>query len=769
VVAPDRDGAVAALRAGSGGRGRSDGSRAVAFLFPGQGAQYAGMGHGLYTEEPAYRVALDQAAAAFLPHLGFDLRDVVHGGDDEALARTAVTQPALFAVSWSVAQWLLAHGVRPDALVGHSVGEFVAAQLAGVFTLEDAAALVAARGRRMMAMAPGAMLAVSAPAEGLSPPDGVEIAAVNHPDACVVAGPADAVRAYATALARDGVTARELRTSHAFHSASMDEASVAFARDVAQVGRSAPTLPFLSNVTGGWIRPADAVDPAYWGRQMRAPVRFADGAAELLRDPTRLCVEVGPGRTLAQLVRSHPRRSADQGVVTTLRHPRERDADQATALGALGACWAAGGPVPDLFAGEERRTVVLPTYPFERKRHWVEPLVVEAPRPVSGREPVERWGWAPVWEQRPRPAPRDPRSTWFAGDPAVARALGGTFAPEPLGEAPPARVVWAVPEGDPLEGALFGPLAWVRAFVTRFPGAPVELCLVTTGAADVLGTEVLVPGRAAVAGPVRVLPLEVAGLTARWIDVDGLDALADELRDGDAPEVALRGRRRWVRGHARVTPPAAEVRPGSTWLVTGGAGGVGAAIAGWLGARGANLVLVGRTLGVPSGPTVEGVAADVSTDAGAEAAVRAALARFGGLHGVVHAAGVPGGRLALRDDREVAERVLAPKVSGLAALERALRGLELDHLVLCSSLTAEVALPGQVDYVAANAVLDATAAARARDGLPWVSIGWDAWGEVGMAARAAEPDGDAAPALAFRAQMMRDAATTTEALSWFCL
>ena len=395
LVCESREDAAAALRARDPRRiltlAQPDRGRPVAFLLPGQGAQYPGMGRGLYEAEPAFRQALDACARGLEPHLGLDLRTVLFPGDGDAegaaerLQQTALAQPALFAVEYALAELLREWGIRPAALLGHSVGELTAACLAGVFGLEDALALVAARGRLMQGLPAGAMLAVPRSEEEVTRllGGGLALAAVNGPSACVISGPAAEIEALAGRLAADGLEARRLHTSHAFHSADMDPAVEGFARAVAAVRRSAPRLPFLSNVTGTWIEAAQATDPAYWGRQLRATVRFADGAAELLGDRSRVLLEVGPGRTLASLVRGA---APDRAVVTTLRHGGDEGADPLPQ--ALARLWLAGVDVDwaGFHARERRQRVPLPTYPFERQRFWLEPAAAAERRAAAPAE-----------------------------------------------------------------------------------------------------------------------------------------------------------------------------------------------------------------------------------------------------------------------------------------------------------------------------------------------------------------------------------------------
>jgi len=386
--------AVDALRAAAGVRAGE--GRAVAFLFPGQGAQHVRMAAGVYASEPVFRDALDRCAELLRPELGFDLRDVLvpaDGAEEAATARlgqTAVTQPALFVVEYALAQLWTRWGVRPEAMLGHSVGEFVAACLAGVFSPEDALRLVAARGRLMQSLPAGAMLGVHLSEAELLPrlPADVSLAAVNGPAQCTVSGPAEAVRALEEALRADGVEVRRLHTSHAFHSAMMDPILDPFRELVRRARPRAPELPYVSSLTGTWITPEEAADADYWARQLRHPVRFAAGVETLLRaGEDSVLLEVGPGRTLGTLV---PRGGA-HAVIASLPHPRDAGADTRALAEAVGRAWSEGVPVDWRAFAEGRggRRIPLPTYPFERRRYYLEAprtgsaAVTELPMPAA--------------------------------------------------------------------------------------------------------------------------------------------------------------------------------------------------------------------------------------------------------------------------------------------------------------------------------------------------------------------------------------------------
>lgn len=360
--------------------------RPVVFMFPGQGTQYVNMGLDLYQTESVFRDQIEHCATLLTPHLGLDLRQVLYPTDAQAasaaqqLRQTAITQPALFVLEYALAQLWLAWGIQPQALVGHSLGEYVAACLADVMSLEDALALVAARGRLMQQVPEGAMLAVALAEATLQPLLGttLALAAHNGPTACVVAGPAGEVEALELRLRQQGVGCRQVPSAQAFHSAMLEPIIAAFTACVAPVALRPPQIPYVSNVTGTWITAAEATEPQYWARHLRHTVRFAEGLHTLGQDSSRILLEVGPGQTLSSFARRHPDITAEQVVLASL--PQAQGSESAGVLHALGRLWLAGMPVQwsRLYAGERRHRLPLPTYPFERKSHWVAP-----PRPLG--------------------------------------------------------------------------------------------------------------------------------------------------------------------------------------------------------------------------------------------------------------------------------------------------------------------------------------------------------------------------------------------------
>ena len=356
----------------------------IAFLFPGQGAQFAGMARSLYSSELDFKAHIDECTEFLTPLLGVDLREMMfpERGEgkveaaNESLKETRFAQPALFIVSIGLAKLWMKWGVAPDAMLGHSVGEYAAACLSGAISLEDALRLIAMRGNLMSSIESGGMLAVRVGADAVREflPDTLEIAADNAPDLCVVSGKQEAIDAFALLCEKREIGCQKLHTSHAFHSKMMEPILSKFKQEAAKITFSAPRLPYLSNVTGDWITERDLQDPGYWGRHLRGTMRFREGVERLLTEQNYLFLEVGSGQTLTQLVKQFAEVRVGRTVLSSLAHAKNADNDAQTLLSTLSRLWEAGVEIDwaGFFEGETRRRIPLPTYPFVKKRHWLD-------------------------------------------------------------------------------------------------------------------------------------------------------------------------------------------------------------------------------------------------------------------------------------------------------------------------------------------------------------------------------------------------------------
>ncbi len=362
----------------------SGGPRPVVFMFSGQGSQYANMCRNLYDNQPLFREKFDYCCSVLSPLLDIDLKALLFPSKTDSvflsnlLTQTRYTQPALFALEYSLANLFLSWGIRPSCMIGHSLGEYVAACLSGVFNLDDVLKLIAERGKIMQQQPPGIMLSVSASPERVQPflEKNLEIALINGPQLCVVGGPQPEIINLEKILAANEIMFRKLETSHAFHTASMDKACEPFERIIASIPRKQVTTPFISNVTGTWISNEQACDPGYWASHIRKPVQFSIGISQILAQfPNAIFVEIGPGNTLCSLVNLQTAHPAILDTVQTVSHSKQSRPDQEMFMSAIGRLWCLGTPVNvrKAYEGEQRFRVALPTYPFERQRFWVEP------------------------------------------------------------------------------------------------------------------------------------------------------------------------------------------------------------------------------------------------------------------------------------------------------------------------------------------------------------------------------------------------------------
>lgn len=619
-VCRDGESVVGGLTISSGVRVKPKQTAPVVFMFPGQGSQYIDMAAEVYETEAVFRDTVDECARLAAPALGCDLRDVIFSsrspGDDaeelaDRLRRTEFTQPALFVVEYALARLWMSWGVEPTAMVGHSIGEIVAGCLADVFTLSSAIDFVTTRGRLTQSMPAGSMLALPLSASDVEPllTDEISLAVVNAPGATVVAGPHEAIQALEGLLSRTGVQGTILHTSHAFHSSMLDPVIAPLREAAERAGLKAPSRPFVSTVTGEWITAEQATDPDYWATQARRPVQFAK-ALQTAAGSGSVLLEVGPGRSLTSLARQTLEEPA---VVTSLGRPGggASGSDGQSLAKAMGQLWASGVVVDwaALSQGRRRRRVPLPTYPYERVRHWVDLEVAPktAAHPdAAAADASDSITYLPVWRQRrlasseAQPVSNGPLLVFTPGNGLVEAAAlewakrgevvvrvvtGDCFAD--LGDncfqvaptsrdsyddlvkaldagvgrpatvlhgwtaTPPSEIAFDIGEVHAVRDAgFYSVLFLAQAFTARWPAADVALRIVTTHSANVSGTDIIEPAKALLQGPNQVVPIEFNQVACQLIDVSattGADQLLNELA---APVVdrtiAYRGERRWV-------------------------------------------------------------------------------------------------------------------------------------------------------------------------------------------------------------------------------
>ncbi len=606
-------------------------NREIVFMFSGQGSQYLNMGRDLYNSVPMFKDTVDECAEILEDHLDLDIRDLMFPSEENAesaaqeINQTYITQPALFTIEFALAEMLMDWGIEPSALVGHSIGEYVAACVAGVLELEDALELVATRGRLMQSLPKGSMLAVLQPeAEVTQHINGkLSMAVINGDSLCVVAGEDQDVDALETKLSGQQLNVRRLRTSHAFHSKMMDPILDEFTAAVAQFELNEPEIPFVSNVTGTWITNAQATDPSYWANHLRNTVRFNDCLGTLLEVEDRILVEIGPSNTLANLAKQHAAKTKAHTILATTRHPKDTTADDVFALQTLGQLWMADAPIDwsNYHDGEVCHRVPLPTYPFERKEHWFKPkqqpqtAAVAAPAPTQGvarRTDLSDWFYIPSWKRSslPKSAGITGQEHWLilidsndTGSQLATHLLGlghkvslveagsefsqidNQLTINPAAQADyttllnslesqPDKIVhlWNM-EGNAEDNAgnsgFFSLFFLAKALSEARYTNPIRLAVAARHMFDVLGGERVIAEKSTLLGPIRVMPKELANVRTLAIDFpaqhpDELvidQILAEMFASHGDTEIAWRGRHRWVQTFENVQLPALKDQP----------------------------------------------------------------------------------------------------------------------------------------------------------------------------------------------------------------
>jgi acyl transferase domain-containing protein/acyl carrier protein len=849
----------------------------VIYLFPGQGAQYIDMGRELYEKEAQFREEMDRCFEILKEFSEINIKEILyphpptpevaptpvaspaeseHDGRGESCIRpnksfniddTQYTQPLIFVIEYALAQLLLKWGLEPYAMIGHSIGEYVAACISGVISLEQALKLVTLRGQLMQKMPKGDMLMVTLSEEALKPllDEGLDLAAVNAPGGCVVSGAPALIERFSQKMKTKGHDTRFLHTSHAFHSSMMNPILEDFRKQVREVQFQEPRIQYISNLTGNWITEEEVNDPDYWVNHLRQTVRFSDGITHLLTPENTVFIEVGPGRVLGTLVKKQSKGKTNIKVINLVRHPKEVIPDQTYLLNKLGQMWLYGLKTDwnGYNSGEKKQKIPLPTYSFDRQRFWIDTTQTgfgfaksERKKSQQKKENLNDWFYIPKWIKTEAseefPGEISGSCLVFSDEPGLGTALikeltrkgvavtevrrGKDFQGkneqefiinpsdsthylrlfeelEKTGNLP-TRIIhlWSVTETakdekslqqleEAQETGLYSILEIGDRLVHHQITGKIYLTVVSNDLQRVTGKENQAPEKATLLGAIRTLPVERKNIRTQSIDVqlpldqgkekeEIVQAIIKELNlKTEHQEIAYRDGSRYHLTYEpeKIGKPSEQslLKKKGVYLLTGGLGGIGYAIAEELATRNqARLILVGRTA-IPQrenweqytsshdpkdplqikiqkiqkleelGAQVRPIQADISQRDQVEKLLNQAYEEFGRIDGVCHISGIPDQGIPIgKRDREMTRKVLAPKLQGTWILEDLLKEKKLDFFILFSSLGAVLPPPGHVAYVAANAYLDAFAHTKSTEKRSVISINWDMWQEVGIAA-----------------------------------
>ncbi|WDV92904.1 non-ribosomal peptide synthetase/type I polyketide synthase [Brevibacillus parabrevis] len=825
---------------------RADGEPGqIVFMFSGQGSQYVNMGRELYEQEQIFRESLDHCFSLLQRYSPVDYRSILFPRDEQqeqakqAIASLDHGQVILFVFEYALARLVMEWGVQPDAVIGYSLGEYIAATIAGLFTLEQALQLVLKRGELFRRLPDGKMLSIPLSVAEVAPflSDSLEIA-IDNQASCVVGGPTPLIVELEEKLKQDKRMCTPLPFPKVIHTSRVESILDDYQAAFQPVAFQDMQIPFLSSVTGEWAEQADLAAPDYWLRQLKDTVQFTK-ALQLFAHQRAVFIEIGPGHDLSALAK----RTFDAGTVPVsgqnilnlIPYANSTVSEQLHLYKRLGKLWQYGVNLDWDKVNPDGTRIPLPTYPFMRKKFWLEAASFQ-PQAASSqqlaRKPIEDWYYVPSWK-RHTPVFSAKDSTYkqkrrliFAEQSKVSELLtqkvqqlseqcivvcksaqrqqirDNEFAINPGQDEDydwlfqqlkdssftPDEVIhmWSLEEAGALpslemtlDNGYYSLLAIAKEFGKHFDGHSLELKVLANGVCSVADVGKLNPQKSIMLGPIKVIPLEYPTIRCHLFDSDftseanALDKALDSfvrplLSQTWNGIVAYQNKHFWLPTHEAVSfdpSDSMELKPGGTYLITGGLGGIGLAIADFLAQKAqATLILVGRTL-FPTkekwqelladnnaddklkqtihrlcaieqaGGSIHLIHADISDKRQVEELLQKADRLGGELNGVIHAAGVADGEMIQRSTRESGKKMLAAKVEGTSLLYEAVRDRPLDFFILFSSLSAYIPSIGQAGYCAANAFLDSFAnyCHGNNSQFPVLSINWERWKATGMA------------------------------------
>ncbi|MEL7407656.1 MAG: acyltransferase domain-containing protein, partial [Cyanobacteria bacterium J06558_2] len=765
----------------------------VVFMFSGQGSQYQNMGWGLYQSQPVFKESCDRCFQILEPDLDISLKEILFpsaSSTASTLQETQYSQLGIFVIEYALTQLWLTWGVVPEALIGHSIGEYVAATIAGVFSLSDALKIVATRAKLMQQQPPGVMLSVALSAaemeEYLS--EGVCLAVSNAPSLCAVSGEEQAIAKVETALQERGIAARRLKTSHGFHSHLMEQAIAPLTAAIREVNLNPPQIPFISNVTGTWITNEQATNPEYWGQHLRQTVRFAEGIAEIVQEPKRILLEVGAGKTLSTLAQQT---SKQQVVISSLRHPKDTQEDLSLILRTCGQLWLAGVKIDwEQLHEVQPYRVALPTYPFERQRYWIEPDLAEFNLPLASKPQTDgdRWFYIPTWSKVLPLAKIDSskllQACWLImeAEPGLEKSLNeyliaaeqqviNVSQGEDFQVLSDSQIVCNQEHYEQLlahlneqnlitqhtlqiiyfqgnfEDANFSNLLnLVKILDKQRLECSIQLNIITQQLHDIIGTENVQIKHSSISGITKVLSQEYPQINCRVIDTDTsqtrVDYLLPEILTSDNLSIAYRGDRRWQQTYQNLTLDSSKTRlkQGGVYLIFGSISkGLGLVWAQYLQEKfQAKLALVGDVEETEGQIDFDNhdyslIQADINSQADVSKAIATAEEARGKIDGVFYATPMTNqnsASLITELNSSHWEYNYQTKIKPLHVLAACLKDRELDFILLQSSLSSILGGLGLAAYAGANCYLDAFAEEQNNNfdnHTPWFSVNWDAY------------------------------------------
>ena len=836
-------------------------NRPVAFMFAGQGAQYLNMMKDLYTNEEIFRKHVDYCFDCIKKYFDFDLKEILFYDKESSidneeieerskiLKRTEYTQPSLFIMEFAMAKLFMHYGIVPQSMIGHSIGEYVAACISNVFNIDDALRLVVLRGKLMQSMPLGSMLSVNLKKEDLTKllNQNIEIAAVNTSKSCVVSGEYEYINSFALELEQLNIQHTKLHTSHAFHSKMMDPILDDFLREVSNVELNEPSIPFVSNLTGDWITVKDATNPLYWVKHLRQSVYFAEGIEKILSVDNMVLLELGPGRILSTFVLQHESKTKNHTVINAVKSAKETYNDQEHFNNKLANLWLQGVNIEwsAWYQNENPKRIPLPTYSFDRKEYWIEgdpwktasrKEEVNFAKKLNKNNNISEWFYVPFWYRdnliktsnsfkdktvlvfqdtdeissqiakklndgnniitvTPGDKFEKLNDNSYAINPECSDGYQELFSTLKANNLIPDHIVhaWSLMYNfnedfdisdfnKQQERGLYSMLYLAKSFGKNRISGNIKIHVITNNIYESIGNDLLCPENASILGAIKVIPQEYPNVACKCIDIDIFDSkiksnhrvnsICNEiLNDSSDFAVSYRGKYRWLLDYKvdildkKMNKFKETIKENGTYVMSGGFGGIAYAIATKIAETvKANIILLSRS-GIPKqeewedhilcygdddktsvrikqtealiklGSNVEVYELDVADEEKVKSTLNDIYSKYKVINGIIHSAGLVDGGVIHTRTKEETEKIMSPKVKGAILMNKYINKETIDFLILCSSIKSLPGVFGQVGYCAANDFLDAFSFHNTNvNGVRTISINWDAWEDVGMAA-----------------------------------